>query len=426
MAKKVLTPLSVQNAKPRRLHGKPILTEISDAQAKGMRLLIHPTGSKQWIVRFRVNDRSRKLTLGPVAALAKGDPNPENALTLAVARIKAAEAIARVEQGHDPAAEKLAKAWQQQQQQDASALTFQSVAEAYYARMAVEKKGMRSGNRQLADLARWVFPKLGKTPIASIRRSQVVALMDEIVRERGVTSADACLALMSKVMSDYAIRDEHFVNPIVKGMRKIKKPTERARDRVLTDDELKAVWNTASAGDVFKRFVQFLTLTAARRSEAAGMTWGEIGNGNGNGNGVVWVLPAARNKTKQELIRPLSKAAQQVLAGLPRGEPDELVFQDGRRVVASNFDPMKKEFDQACGVTGWTLHDCRRSARTWMSRANVPDNIAERALGHVIGGVKGVYDRHRYVEEMRNAYERLAALIENITNPQANVVPLHG
>jgi integrase len=195
---------------------------------------------------------------------------------------------------------------------------------------------------------------------------------------------------------------------------------DRARERVLDDDELRRVWAASSDG-IFGRFIRFLLLTAARRSEAAAMPWGEIGNGNG----VLWTLPASRNKTKVELIRPLSKAAQQVLAGLPRGNADELVFADHRR-VASNFDPMKKEFDQACGVTGWTLHDLRRTARTLLSRAGVSDHIAERALGHVIGGVKGVYDKHRYIEEMRNAYERLAALIENVTNPQANVVPMHG
>jgi integrase len=423
MSKKILTALTVANAKPRREGGKPILTEISDAQAKGMRLLIHPTGSKQWIVRFRVNGRSRKLTLGPVAALRKGDPNPENALTLDIARVRAAEAIARVGQGHDPAAEKLAKAHQQQQQHDAAAQTFEAVASAYYARMAKEKPNMRSGDRQLADLARSVFPVIGKQPISAIKRSDVVKLLNAISTERGPTAADAALALISKVMNDHAINSDDYRSPIVKGMRRTK-TKERARDRTLTDDELKAVWTTAGEGGAFGPFVRFLLLTAARRSEAAFMTWGEIGNGNGNG--MVWTLPAARNKTKQELVRPLSNAAQAVLSGLPRGNADELVFQgDGRR-VASNFDPMKKAFDKQCGIEGWTLHDLRRTARTLLSRAGVSDHIAERALGHVVGGVRGVYDRHKYVDEMRAAYEKLATLITNLTNPQDNVVTLRG
>ena len=103
------------------------------------------------------------------------------------------------------------------------------------------------------------------------------------------------------------------------------------------------------------------------------------------------------------------------------------MFQaDGRKVVA-NVGQMKAEFDKLCGVSGWTLHDLRRTARSLMSRAGVSDHHAERCLGHVIGGVKGVYDRHKYQAEMLHAYEALAALIRNITEPEpsAKVVPLH-
>ena len=75
-------------------------------------------------------------------------------------------------------------------------------------------------------------------------------------------------------------------------------------------------------------------------------------------------------------------------------------------------------------MTGWTLHDLRRTARSLMSRAGVDADHAERALGHVIAGVRGVYDRHEFKEEKRRAFEALAAQIERIINPQENVVPL--
>ena len=89
---------------------------------------------------------------------------------------------------------------------------------------------------------------------------------------------------------------------------------------------------------------------------------------------------------------------------------------------------LKHAFDQLSGVSGWRLHDLRRTARTLMSRAGVPTDIAKRCLGHVIGGVRGVYDRHQYVEEMRHAFEALvAAQIERIVNPPGdNVVVLTG
>jgi integrase len=87
---------------------------------------------------------------------------------------------------------------------------------------------------------------------------------------------------------------------------------------------------------------------------------------------------------------------------------------------------LKAALDYASGTSGWTLHDLRRTARSLMSRAGVPSDHAERCLGHVIGGVRGVYDRHAYRDEMAVAYERLAALIAGVVDPQENVVPLRG
>ncbi len=147
------------------------------------------------------------------------------------------------------------------------------------------------------------------------------------------------------------------------------------------------------------------------------MTWGEISQGD-------WVLPAARNKVKVDLARPLSAAAQSVLGNLPRIGRRGLVFTtDGERLLGG-FSKFKRHFDRACGVTDWTLHDLRRTARSLMSRAGVPSDHAERCLGHVMPGVRGTYDRHEYLEEKRRAFEALAAQIERIVNPQENVVPL--
>jgi integrase len=134
-------------------------------------------------------------------------------------------------------------------------------------------------------------------------------------------------------------------------------------------------------------------------------------------------LPASRNKVKADLTRPLSAAALAVLDKTPRIAGSDFVFSsDGRRL--GGMTRRKREIDEASGVTGWMLHDLRRTARSLMSRAGVPSEHAERTLGHTIRGVEGVYDRHSYREEMRLAYEKLAALINQIVNPVANVVSL--
>jgi len=194
-----------------------------------------------------------------------------------------------------------------------------------------------------------------------------------------------------------------------------------ARDRVLTDNEIRSLWGSSES---FTRpwgaFTRLLLLTAARRTELAQMTRDEV-------SGALWTLPAERVKNDKQLVLPLSRAAQEIIASIPTLDRCRFIFTiDGRRPV-SGFSKAKAAIDKASGVTGWTFHDLRRTARTLLSRAGVDADTAERCLGHAIGGVRGVYDRHKYEEQMRIAFERLAQQIQDIIDPPTGrVVPLRG
>jgi integrase len=106
----------------------------------------------------------------------------------------------------------------------------------------------------------------------------------------------------------------------------------------------------------------------------------------------------------------LSAGARAVLDALPKDGP--LLF-----APIPNVSRAKAALDKASGVTGWTIHDCRRTARSLMSRAGVSADHAERCLGHVIPGVRGIYDKYEYRQEKAHAFEALAALIERIVEP---------
>jgi integrase len=226
--------------------------------------------------------------------------------------------------------------------------------------------------------------------------------------------AQFTLGVIRRLFAWHAVRTDDFSSPIVRGMSRIK-ASERKRDRVLNDDELASVWKVAESDrSAFGPFIQFLLLTACRREEAARLTWSEITD-------CIWILPKERNKTKVALARPLSASAQAVMAKAPRIAGSDYVFTStGGRFHADNRK--KAQLDKASGTHGWTLHDLRRTARSLMARAGVPSEHAERCLGHVLGGIEGVYDRHSYRAEMARAYEALAAQIERIVNPAANVV----
>ena len=188
-------------------------------------------------------------------------------------------------------------------------------------------------------------------------------------------------------------------------------PKERARQRFLTDDELRAVWKAAEADEgLFGPLVQFLLLTGARLREASNLKRSEL-------QGEDWILPPSRNKTKVEFVRPLSAAALAILNKLPRD--GEYVFSTNSRQQSAAWQWRKANFDKQCGVNGWVLHDLRRTARTLMSRAGVNVDHAERCLGHVISGVRAVYDRHGFHKEKKDAFEALARQLDIIINPPA-------
>jgi integrase len=377
MPKRLLTDRFCAHAKARP---DEVQTDYFDEATKGLALRVSRSGTKSWTWHHTINGKRARLTFGNYPAISLG-----------AARAKADEA-------RTLGPEAIAKAD-----------SFQAICEEYLTR---EGSKLRTVEWRRQVLERLVHPALGGNPITEIRRSDIVRLLDQIEDENGPAMANRTLGIIQKIMNWHAARSDDFRSPIVRGMAR---GSNVARDRILTDDELRAIWR-ATDSSPFGSFVRFLLLTAARRNEAARMEWGEITSGD-------WTLPAARNKTNQDLIRPLSQAA---LAALPPGNGQWIFVNSQGTGPLVDFVRTKTKLDAACGVTGWTLHDLRRTARSLMSRAGVPSDHAERCLGHVIGGVRGTYDRHEYHSEKAKAFEALAGLIERIVNPQPNVVAIRG
>jgi integrase len=394
-AKKQLTDRSIAALKP-AAQGKRDLHY--DALVPGLAVRCTDTGAKSFVLvgRFPGSRNPTARAIGRVGAV-----------TLLSARARAREWLAQLAAGVDPA---LAKGQR-------SALTFRAVAEEYQKR---DGAALRTADERSSALARLVFPVIGDRPVADLRRSEIVALLDRVEDERGLVTRNRTLSLIRRILNWYASRSDDYVSPIA-GVRGLARP-EQARDRVLTDPELKALWSatllppspfmlrfplgeTIPTPNVFGALVRFLLLTGARKGEATSLLWSEISDG-------VWTLPAAKNKTGETLVRPLSRAAQAVLATLPR-IGDHVFTRSGTGPIGG-LNECKKDLSYASGIDGWRLHDLRRTARTLLSRAGVPNDHAERCLGHVIGGVRGVYDRHSFRDEMLRAYEKLAELIADI------------
>jgi hypothetical protein len=247
-----LTALSVANAKATNKR-----REIPDRGCRGLNLIVQPSGKKSFACRYRFAGKAYKLTLGDVA------------IGLAVARQMAANALASVAQGINPVDAKMAQQRALRQQQHVERRTFRAIAE-----MHLKLVGGKRVEEKRAILQHHVFPTLGDMPIESIRRSHVHSLLDRIVAGEGCRDskpspvmANRVQAAIGVVFAWHADRDDDFTNPLA-GMKRRTK--EVARQRTLTDDELRSVWAAAEANPFpFGRFVQFLLLTACRRDEAA-------------------------------------------------------------------------------------------------------------------------------------------------------------
>ena len=179
-----------------------------------------------------------------------------------------------------------------------------------------------------ATFARSITPVIGSIGVYALRRGDVIRLLDRIADERGQVAADMALSHLRKLCNWRASRDDAFHSPIVKGMTRTRQ-SELARSRVLTDDEIRAVWAATEGKGPFAALVRFLLLTAARRSEASAMTWSEVA-------GADWTLPASRNKVNVDLTRPLSGAARAVLDARPRVEGRPYVFTDSRKPLRTS------------------------------------------------------------------------------------------
>jgi integrase len=293
--------------------------------------------------------------------------------------------------------------------------TLKAICEEY---IKHDGKSLRSVGWREQVLKRLVYPELGAKQIGDIKRLDIVRLLEKIEDENGVTMAHQTLAVVRKVMNWHVSRSDDFRSPIVRGMDRVKQK-DRARERTLTDDELRAVWRVAEASSgPFGRLVRFILLTGARRMEAAAMTWDEL-----NGE---WTLRASRNVTKVDLVRPLSAEACAVLPAQVDG-CDYIFTADGRKPISAFsafklaldkaiLEELRKQDPEAKPLPNWTLHDLRRTAQSLMSRAGVRADHAERCLGRVMPGVRPVYDPYEYLEEKRDAFNKLAAALKDIVH----------
>jgi len=294
--------------------------------------------------------------------------------------------------------------------------SFQTVAEEWLKRH-VQARGVITSKDMTRTLYKHAMPVWAGRDFDSITRSDVTELLDQIEDSAGPSAADSILSILSSMMNWRVTRNDKYVSPIVKGMRRTSQK-ERARTRILSDDEIRAVWKQAEANGVFGALIRLLLLTGQRRSKVAAMKWEHI-------EGNTWHIPNGNKRLKGtggDLMLP--DMAMAVIKAQPRYESNPYVLASRYPGTHySNYGHGKSQFDAKLpAMPQWGLHDLRRTARSLMSRAGVNRDHAERVLGHAQPGVQGTYDRHSYREEKAQALRLLAGLIQNILRNDSDKV----
>jgi integrase len=392
---------------------------ISDDKLTGFVARCQVSGKVSYFYRYSHFGKKFWIGLGQHGAIT-----PDQARTLA--KVQAGKVAGKV----NPLAEQQAAKDEAAKAERADENTVNAVLDDFVQRHASK---LRSGDQVESAFDRYVRPAIGAMSIYDVKRRDIVKMLDGVADTAGPVMADRVLAHVRKAFNWQAIRDDEFSTPIVRGMAKTK-PKERARKRILTDEEIRDVWAALEFAPVpacYPAFVKSLLLCMTRRTESSHMHTSEL-------DGDLWTIPGARYKNKLDHVIPLTAAACALIEAKPEGANGNSWFvfsTTGGAKPFSGYSKAKVQLDKAIAtrrrvakrpkMPQWQLHDLRRTARSLMSRAKVPTDHAERAMGHVIGGVRETYDRYEYLDEKRAAFEALAGLVNLILHPQAdNVVKL--
>jgi integrase len=261
------------------------------------------------------------------------------------------------------------------------------------------------------QLERDVLPEWKGRDARSIKHREVVEVLDKIVDRGKPVMANRTAALLGQLFKfgvQRGIVESTPVLPYRPGGK------EKARERVLSDEELAAFLRDPAACTRHERLVRgirLLLLTGQRRGELAAAKWREIDFDAGT-----WTIPDENSKAGKGHVLPLSRWAVEEFRALKAAAgksqwvlpaaSDSKTHVDAlwlTRRLAKDAERFEKQ-----QIAEFTLHDLRRTLRTGLSKLSVAPHVAERVLGHKQRGIIGVYDRHAYLDEQRAALDKWA------------------
>lgn len=370
-----------------------------DSGCPGFGVKVTPAGRKVFVVLFRTGgagSRLRKYTIGPYGRV-----------TLHQARVSALKVFAAKLEGRDLAAEK------RDARKRMVADRVEDLLEAYIAQHVSQNRTARMTSQMLRrELGAW-----GARSIHEISKRDVMDIVSAVEQRGAPVAANKILKAVRTFLRwcvGRAVLDQSPAEGIPLPTREV------ARDRLLSDDELTQVIIAArKIGGPYSGIVELLALTGQRREEAARCVWEEIDLQNR-----IWTLPNLRTKNAKPHIVHLSDQATAVLKEVRK--QGKFVFSVTGSLPFQDFSNAKRALDAISGVTGWRLHDLRRTCVSGMAGLGVAPHVADKILNHqsgTISGVAAVYQRHQFLAERKGALEKWGAYVSGLLTKTTSFRP---
>jgi integrase len=360
--------------------------EVHDLLCPGFSLRVFPTGRKVFTVKYRYGLKQRRLPIGV---------HPR--ISLAEARNKALEALRLVDEGIDPAARRRTLG-----------MNVESICADFIRQYARPRN--RSWKEAERILQREFVSVHGQRDIREIKRHDILEMMDGAIERGAAYQANRIHSNLRKLFNWCVERGIVDSSPV---MGTKPQTREQARDRVLNDDEIRAVLRVCAKEPYpFGQFVGLLLATAQRRGEVSHMKHCQL-----DLDAKQWVIPAELSKNGKPHVVPLNDFALRLLAEVPRFEDCDWVFTTTRRSPISGFSKALRHIHAQSETSDWRFHDLRRTAASGMARAGIAPHVVEKVLNHISGtisGIAAVYNRYGYDGERREALDKWSDFLDGI------------
>ena len=413
--------------------------EIPDG-GTGLYLVVQPSGACSWAFRYRFYGKPRKLTLGPYPLIPLVDKRDEAGRVIVKgARTLAAQARDSIESGRDPSTERRAEA-EEGPNRDLVPVALRNFIERYAKpnTKSWEDTARLLGLRFDAEKQDYIIlpdspaSKWSTRKVQDITKRDILDILDRDVDRDAPLTANRRLSQLRRFFSWLMERDVISSSPCAG----VKPPSEETtRDRVLADEEIRWFWKACKTeGYPFGDMGRLLLLTGQRRCEVSDMVESEI-------NGSLWTIPGERTKNGEAHTVHLSDTALGIIEKRTKIASERgYIFTTNGLSPVSGFSKAKREIDEAmlklsreggdkdAKLDPWRFHDLRRTVASGMARIGISLAVIEKVLNHKsgsFGGIVGVYQRHGYDDEKKQALEAWGRELDRIvTGKPAKVIKL--